>query len=341
MTSRRLQAISFLVILLAVLAVILIVLRPLFEILAFAVILSILFHPAYTKIKARIKSPSWSALLTVLIMLAIIAIPVALFGQIVISELIDAYHKLTTNGNGDIRHVILQHTPAQWQAYVQAGLDNFNATLARLTSDAFSTISSILSNVAAFFVALFIIILSVFYLLRDGEGIIKILMDISPIAQNQENILFAKITLAVNGMIKGQFLVALVQGSIATVGYLIFGVPQPLLWGLATVMTALVPTVGTALSVIPAVLLLLFTGHNAAALGLAIWGALGVGTVDNLIGPRLVGSRIKLHPLLVLISIVGGLQYFGILGFLLGPILMSIFVALVDIYRTDFKDQLE
>ncbi len=101
------------------------------------------------------------------------------------------------------------------------------------------------------------------------------------------------------------------------------------------------PSVGTALALTPAVIYLLITGNTGNAIGLAIWGALAVGMIDNFLGPKLVGSRTKLHPLLVLMSVLGGIQLFGFLGFLLGPIVMAIFVALVEIYRTDFKSYVE
>jgi predicted PurR-regulated permease PerM len=130
---------------------------------------------------------------------------------------------------------------------------------------------------------------------------------------------------------------AIIQGVVAMIGFTIFGVPQPLLWGLFTVMAALVPNVGTSLSLIPAVIYLLVTGHIGAGIGLAVWGMLAVGLIDNLLSPRLIGSRIQLHPLLVLLSVIGGLQFFGFLGFLIGPILLAVFVAMVDIYRSDFK----
>jgi predicted PurR-regulated permease PerM len=166
-------------------------------------------------------------------------------------------------------------------------------------------------------------------------------MDISPIADKQESILFAKVVQAINGVIKGQFLVALIQGVVATVGFIIFGLPNPVLWGLVTVIAALVPTVGTSLVIIPSVVFLLITGHTGAAIGLLIWGAAAVGLVDNFMGPKLISSSVRVHPVLVLFAVFGGLQLFGILGFLIGPILMAIFVALIDMYRTDFKTYLE
>jgi predicted PurR-regulated permease PerM len=107
-----------------------------------------------------------------------------------------------------------------------------------------------------------------------------------------------------------------------------------------TVVAALVPTIGTSLSIVPAVIFLLITGQVPAAIGLAIWGLVAVGLVDNFIGPKLIGGSTKLHPVLVLLSIIGGIQFFGILGFLIGPIIMAIFVSMVEMYREEFTDYL-
>jgi predicted PurR-regulated permease PerM len=227
------------------------------------------------------------------------------------------------------------------QETVSKVVDQIGTTVRSISNNAFQTVSGLLSNVFNFFLFLFLFFFTIFFIFRDGQSIKQVIMDVSPIAQQQEYILFKKVGAAVDGVVKGAFLTALIQGAAATVGFQIFGVPHPILWGLFTIMAALVPSIGTSLSIVPAVIYLLLTGHIAAAIGLAIWGAVAVGLIDNLVGPKIIGSRTQLHPLLVLISVLGGLQVFGFVGFLLGPIIMAIFVALVDMYRTDFKEYLE
>jgi predicted PurR-regulated permease PerM len=117
-------------------------------------------------------------------------------------------------------------------------------------------------------------------------------------------------------------------------------VPNPLLWGSFTVLAALVPNVGTSLSLVPAVLYLFMMDRTGAGIGMAIWGALAVGLIDNVVSPRLIGAQAKLHPVLVLFSVLGGLQLFGFLGFLIGPIIMSMFVVLIEVYSVDLKKYL-
>jgi predicted PurR-regulated permease PerM len=146
-----------------------------------------------------------------------------------------------------------------------------------------------------------------------------------------------KVVVAVNGVVKGSFLTALTHGVSATIAFFIFGIPAPVIWGVFTVVAALVPVVGIWVSLGSAIIYLLVTGNTGSAIGLAIWAMVSVTLIDNLVGPRIVGGRAKLHPLLVLLSVLGGIKMFGPLGFLIGPITMAIFVTLVEIYREDFK----
>ncbi len=341
MAYKRLQVISFFLILLVVFILVLFIVKPLAAIVAFGIILAILFEPIHKRFLKSLNSPNLAALLTVLLILLILLIPVVFFGNILFNEVTHIYDRVRA---GDLvlhKDQIIQSLPVQLRGLIESFSRDFNSYLGRISSNAFQSFSALLSNVAGFLISFVVLLLTLFYLLRDGSKIKQFFMDMTPIAAAQENQLIDKIVLAVNGVVKGSFLTALSQGVVATVGFFIFGIPEPLLWGLFTVLAALVPTVGTSLSLVPAVIYLLVTGRTGAAIGLLIWGALAVGTIDNFLGPRLVGSRTQLHPLLVLLSVLGGIQLFGFLGFLIGPIIMAIFVALVNIYRADFKSYVE
>ena len=336
--SKRIHIVSFLVALLLVFILVAWILQPFVNILAFAVIIAVLFHPLYKFFLGRIKKPSLASLLTVLVILALIALPIWLFGQVIFNELQDLFNRYRDGAFVIDRDEIIAGLPSQAQSIIQNFSQDLNDFIGRLSGQFFSSLSTVVSNVASFVIAFFMFIFVVYYLLKDGGKIKRAIMDISPIASSQENLLIDKIVAAVNGVVKGSFLVALVQGVVATIGFFIFGVPEPWLWGAFTVVAALVPTVGTSLSLIPAIIYLAVTGHGPQALGLAIWGAVAVGLVDNFIGPRLIGGSVKLHPVLVLLAVIGGIQFFGILGFLIGPIIMAVFVAMIDMYREEFKD---
>ncbi len=337
-TLKRVHVISFLVVLAVVLILVLFVLKPFVNILALGLILAILFRPVYRWILRYVKYPGVSSLLTVAIILILILGPLWLLGQLLVNELIGFYGHYRDGSIVIDRADVISHVPEQFRDIVGSFTQDLNSFAARISSSALNSVSAILSNVFSFIVSFFVLFFIVFYLLKDGDRIKAVLMDISPMADDQENKLFKKIVAAVNGVVKGSFLIALIQGVVATIGFFIFGVPQPLLWGLFTVFAALVPTIGTSISLVPAVAYLFITGHVPQAIGMAIWGFTAVGLIDNFLGPKIVGNAVKLHPVLVLLAVIGGVQFFGILGFLIGPILMAIFVALVEMYRTDFGE---
>lgn len=337
---KRLQVYSFLGLLLVSLVIVFFMLRPFFNVLAASFIVTIISYPLYQKILARLKVQGVSAILTIVCILFIILVPLYFVGQMLFLEAWDTYQSIATNQHLNTGY-FLDLLPSGLQEYAVSLEQDVRRLAAQATGSALQAFSQVASNIASFVLSFFLIIFTTFYLLKDGHHIKRVLMDISPIANSQENILLERIVRSVNGVVKGSFFVALVQGIIAAIGYWIFGVPNPFLWGAVTVLAAFVPTVGTSLAIIPAVLYLFVTGHIGAGAGMLVWGVVAVGLIDNFIGPKIVGKSARVHPVLILFSILGGVSIFGFLGFLLGPILMAIFVAMVDMYRHDFKTYIE
>ena len=337
MFTPRLQTIGFFVLLAIALVLTASLLWPFLEILALSGILAVLFRPCYLWIYKKIESQGFAASITVLIVLAIVLVPLWLIGYVLFIEVSNVYGNIKNGSFAVDQAVIVHNLPAGLQAFGQSFLSDLSSRISHFASLTTASITSVVSHVANFFFAAFLIFFTLFFFLRDGEKIRAIVGSIFPLSESNESLLIRRLEEAIDGVVKGSFLVALAQGAVATVGFFIFGVPQPFIWGAFTVVAALVPTIGTSVSLIPAVLYLLLTGHTGPAVGMAIWGAFAVGLIDNFISPKLIGSRIKLHPLLVLFAVVGGLKLFGPLGFLLGPIVMAVFVALVGVYQTETK----
>lgn len=341
MVQKKIQIISFFTLLLVVLGIVIAIWLPFFQLLCMAVILAILFLPVHKRILARIESPSLAAFTSVMLMVVIVIIPLSLLSTLLFKEVAGMYRSFTAGEIVIHKQDIIKNLPTTIQPFAENLSQDINEVLSRFTTNAFQTVSNILANVAGFIVAFFLLMFTIFFLLRDGSQMKKIFIDIFPLSDNYEHKLFAEVEESISGVVKGSLILALIQGAVGTIGYFIFGVPQPLLWGVFTVLAALVPTVGTSLAVIPAVAFLFLTGQNGNAVGMAIWGAFAVGLIDNMVGPKIIGSTTKMHPMLVLFSILGGVQLFGFLGVLLGPIIMAVLVALVSIYRTELKAYLE
>lgn len=338
MPKQKTQTIGFYILLAAALVPILIIFRPFWELLAFAIILAILFQPLYRHVESYSKMPNMSAGLVVFIIAIIISGPVLLIGQQVFFELAGFYKALNFNNWAAESNNFIHNLPMPLQQIAASINLDFHALLSQITSQAFASLSALLSGLGWLFGSLIVVAFSTFFLLRDSEKIKKVFIDILPLSQANENILFNKLSLAVNGVVKGQFLVVLTISTASFIGFSIFGLPNSLLWACAMFAAAFVPVFGTSLVWVPSVIYLYVTGHAGQAIGLAIWAALSVALIDNILSAKLISSRVRLHPVLTIFAILGGIVAFGVFGVLLGPILMAIFVALVDIYRTDIKE---
>jgi predicted PurR-regulated permease PerM len=159
----------------------------------------------------------------------------------------------------------------------------------------------------------------------------KTIVNYSPLADSDDEAVLGKLAKAINSVMRGRVLLAVLQGFLAALGMFIFGVPNAALWGSVAVIAALVPGIGTALVVIPAAAYLFWQAPLGLAIGFLLWGLILVGMVDNMLGPKLLGRGTQVHPLFILLSVLGGISVFGPLGFLLGPLVVSLLFALLEI----------
>lgn len=339
--QQRLQIIGFYILLAVAALLVLMMWLPFLKLLALGAILAILFLPVHNNLIKRTHSETLAAWLTIVLILLIVIVPLYLIGHLLFNELVSLYGQYGRGGMTLDQNAIVQNLPQALQDIAARFFGDLSGKLSAFAGNTFAGITGILSNIANFFISFVLVFFTVFYLLKDGSGLKKYFNSIFPLSAEHENLLVNKLELAISGVVKGQFLVALSQGAVGTVGFLIFGVPQPFLWGAFTVLAALIPTFGTSLALIPAVLYLFITGHTGAGIGMAVWGAAAVGTIDNFLAPRFIGSRTKLHPLMVLFGVIGGIQLFGYIGFLLGPIFMAVFMTLLDIYRSDLQEYIK
>jgi predicted PurR-regulated permease PerM len=190
----------------------------------------------------------------------------------------------------------------------------------------------IFSGASQLLLSLFIFFIALYYLLRDGKRVRETLIELSPLSDKEDEGVLDRLELAINSTIKGSLVIALIQGVLTTIGFSLFGVPNAILWGMVAAFAALIPGIGTSLVLIPGVLFLFFTSTMVATVGLLIWSVVAVGLIDNLLGPKIVGKKMKTHPLLILLSVLGGLAYFGPTGIFLGPLSIALLFALLSIY---------
>ena len=332
MDVERLQTLVFFAMLLGAAALVFFIIMPYLGALILAATMAVVFAPLHRMILRVFGGrEALAALAVVVIVLVIILLPLSLLGYQVFQEVADVYRKVTAD-NALVTQKLIQLFPPRLQSFIPQFSLSVNQYAGSVIGWVSQNLGGIFSSVAQVFVNFFIGMLALYYFLRDGARFKKTLYDLSPLAQTEDEKIFSRLETTVNSVIKGSLLLALIQGILAGTGFAIFGVPNAAFWGAVTVIAALVPTLGTTLIIAPAVLYLFFMHATGAALGLLIWGVIAVGLVDNVLGPKLYGRGVAIHPLFILLAVLGGLALFGPVGFLIGPLVVSFLFALLDIY---------
>lgn len=326
----KLQIYFFIALFGVVIVLLLGVFSPFISVLAIAGALAVVFQPVVRFLqKTFFGSKITAVILTVILAILLVAVPISIFGTVLFKEIQQVYTFISGSENffGSIENAIHKIVP---------GID-FKASFDQAVTSVTGSITGIFATTAKVAVFAILGLIAFFYFLKDGKNFVDILLRISPLQHEYDEKILNTMEKAINSIIRGSLVVAIVQGLMTGIGFWIFGVPNPALWGSVTVIAALVPTVGTGLVTIPAVIFLLVGGHTFAGVGLLVWGLAGVGLIDNLLGPILIGRGVNIHPFLIILAVLGGLSFFGLAGFLLGPLVLSLFFALSELYSPILK----
>jgi predicted PurR-regulated permease PerM len=216
----------------------------------------------------------------------------------------------------------------EWAGVVSEGLSGGVTTLNQVAQGAVARVTT-----AFFDLGLFLLLL--FFLLRDGPTLRHEIGQLSPLSTTQEDHIIDHLQRTVSGVLRAMVMVPLAQGVVAFPAFIIFGVPAPLLWSVVVVLAALVPILGSPLGWLPAVAYLYATGETWQWVGLLIYGAVIISGIDNLVKPYLLRDVAQIHPLLGFLSILGGVMSFGPLGVLVGPVILSLVLSALKIYKLD------
>lgn len=334
MTSDKTQSILVVLFLVFLLAISFLIIEPYLTPIILAAVFAITFWPVYRWLSKIIKLRGFDALIMVFLVLVVVLIPLTFVGSRVLGEAYSAYNSIfNANGNAQITSTI---------SWLNQKINESTPTFVGpidLTGYAKSILEWFLGNLGTIFTGiargLFTFVLSLFilfYFFRDGSKIKKFLIQHSPLDEPYNSRLIEKIREAINSVVRGSLVVALVQGIVSGIGFYIFGVPNPALWGGLTFVAAFIPTLGTSLIIAPVIVYMFFVSNTVMALGLMVWGILAVGLIDNTLGPMMVGRGMKIHPLVVFIGVLGGVGVFGPMGIIVGPIIFALLYAVSGIY---------
>lgn len=195
--------------------------------------------------------------------------------------------------------------------------------------------SSALGGFTATTINMALAVVILFFFLRDGDALIRHVTGLLPLTLQQSDRLVLAVSQTIVANVHGVLAVAVVQGSLLFLGFVMFGVASPLLWAMTGAFFSMIPLIGTGIVWVPVVLTLIFSEQMGKGIGLALWCMVIVGNSDNIVRPLVVGSRVRQHPMLVFFAMLGGIRAFGILGLLLGPIVLAITMATIDLLREE------
>ena len=198
----------------------------------------------------------------------------------------------------------------------------------------FENIGNLFSSTTRLLINTFVFFIALYYLIVDRKKLYKEILAISPLRDSLDSQILKRIIKTVRSVVFGVLILATIQGIFAGIGMTIFNVPGAIIWGALTIVAAQVPFIGSAIVLVPAIIYLFVTGAVSSSIGLLIWSVVIVGLSDNLIGPYLIKGTTHMHALLVLISVLGGLQALGPIGIIIGPTILAAFLVIIELYKS-------
>lgn len=333
------------------------IISPFIPSIVIGVVIATGFYPVHSLVLKKVKNKKTIAtLISLFVILAVVMVPVSWFISYITGQAVDMYlfiePKVETLLTTDFHLIpkIMENNATFTKAYNY--FQTITANLPIKTEDVVGFITTLIRNVSQFLmnqstniakelsvlaIHFFVLILSVFFFLRDGDRLVKEIKDVLPMAQEYRTILFDKLKNMSKGILYGIFGAAMFQGFLGGIGFALAGIGDAAFWGTVMAFFAIVPYIGSTIIWIPAVIILLVTGHWVAAIFLALWGTFIVGTVDNLIKPIVIGEKARIHPLLSFITILGGIFTMGLPGLIIAPYLLSLCLTFLHIYKLEYR----
>ncbi|WP_201774028.1 AI-2E family transporter [Pseudoxanthomonas suwonensis] len=333
---------AFTVVLIAVSFAFLLLLRPFYHAIFWAATLAILFWPVHRRLLARMPArPGLAALVSLLMCLVIVIVPITLLVITLANEVVHFYARAAESGGiGGYLERIAAAIPPWAQAWFERlGAEELRAVQERVSEAAGQALQFLLAravgigqNTLQVAIGFLLMLYLLFFFFLDGDRIIRVARSAIPMERAYVGELAAKFVTVVKATIKGNLVVAAIQGALGGLMFWVLGIPGPVLWGVVMAFLSLLPAIGAWLVWAPVAIYLLATGSVAKGLVVIAFGAGVIGLIDNLLRPILVGKETRMPDYLVLLSTLGGLALFGLTGFVAGPVIAALFLVTWEIF---------
>ena len=320
---------------------------PFFSVIVLAIVITMVFNPVY-RVLHRKMNATLSSLITCIIIFFVLFVPVSAFVGILANEAYDLH--LTARdavSNNPIQElidnskVIEKINDILMNFGIKITADEISGSVTELGRAVglflYQQARSMTANIVNFVVNFCFMLLIVFYLLIDSQRLVSFIVGLSPLPDDQDEKLIQKFKDMAAAILLGNGLGGLIQGTLGGIVFAFFGFRSPFLWGVIMALLAFLPIVGVGVVFMPAALYLILQGRLAAGIFFIVFYIVLSGGIEYFFKPKLVGKRVQMHTLLVFLSIIGGLKLFGILGIIYGPLVVTAFLTLTDIYESSYQ----
>lgn len=339
------QRVSFYMMLALITVAFSLLLLPFYTAVLWAIILAIVFHPVQLFLVRRLNGrEGMAALLSVLMCVCLVIIPLVIILASIAQESSSLYRQVSSEEfdlRGRIDSIISalpsfieRWTPIQLGSFPDLR-DKFSQAIMQTGQSMAGRVVNIGETTLSFVVGAGVLMYLLFFLFRDGEKLVASITAAMPLSEDHTTKLLEKFTSVVNATVRGNIIIAMIQGTIGGVTFWMLGIEAALLWGVVMTFCSMLPAVGAAIVWGPAALFFMFTGAWLKALVLVLVGVLVIGLIDNLLRPPLVGKNAKLPDYVVLISTVGGMALFGLNGFIIGPLIAAFFISAWSLFARE------
>lgn len=334
----------FFILLVGVTLLFLFLLRPFFFPVFWAAVIAAIFRPLYRRIDGRLGRPNLSTVAVLLIIALILILPTGVVGTLVFNETVQIYEKVDTGDKPFERKfdaiiaAVADHPFAHlFQVNRELLVAKAGEVARGITTYLFQQLTALTQNTLGLLVQFAIMLYTLFFFLRDGETFLKMLVRICPLGMGRERLLFERFTVTARSTLKVTLIIGGIQGGLGAIAFLVAGVEGAMIWGLLMILAAIVPVVGCSIIWIPVGIIMLVLGRLWEGILILSFGAMVISTVDNLLRPVLIGKDVAMHPLLIFLSTLGGIAIFGLSGFVIGPIITSLLLAVWEMYDQFYR----
>jgi len=311
---------------------------------AIAAPVAVLLAPTHERLTAVVRRRGAAAAILVIWTVMLIAIPLATTFTLLGSQAVAFFTWLGPQLTPDKLQTFFQETLPSKIPGFRVARDSFEPYLAPVASGLLTQITAgvnvlvqkLATGFGSMLMEMFLFFLFLFFLLQDGPSLITLLRSISPLSPTQEERVVSHLVATVRGSLLGILVVPLAQGGLALLGYLLFGVPNAVLWGVCTALASLIPLLGAPLGWVPVSIWVFFAETPWKGVALFAYGVLVISGIDNIIKPALLSGAARIHPLLGFLAVLGGTLTFGPAGILVGPVVLSFAMSAVYLYKTEF-----